>query len=116
MLKTVDCDYRSAALMFSKHRNPFKRSVANSGSMIRDMTLSITHLVLLRSWCFSLSTTFLALCLLLLLGVLCSLSSLGTVVLGTWCEDWLLLLWLDDGDGVWQALAASLLARRVAWR
>jgi hypothetical protein len=42
-------------------------------------------------------------------GLLC-LKSLGTVILGHWLDDRLLLLWLDDGDGVWKSLLWAGLA------
>jgi hypothetical protein len=59
--------------------------------------------LLLVTW-----STLSSLCLLLrqsllLCGLLC-LECLGTVVLAHWLDNWLLLLWLDDGDGIWEGL------------
>lgn len=37
-------------------------------------------------------------------------SGLSTVILGHWLDNSLLLLWLDDGDGIWESLGWSRLA------
>ena len=76
------------------------------------------NLLLLR---VTLTTSWLglALALLGLPGLLCGLLSsdgLGAVVLRHGLDNGLLLLGLDDGDGVRQTLAASLFARGVVGR
>lgn len=75
------------------------------------MTTQTNRLLLLSGSRWLLSTTLLGLLgLSRLLSSLLGSGGLGAVVLAHWLDNALLLLWLDDGDGIWESLLWSRLA------